>query len=216
MDRWVIFGFGHYLSDIADIIHARQGRIGAIVNNIDLTEEQWDDLKRRIALLGYDVPVQEISDFKPRPDEKYFYGFFRGRDKVLAEFKRTYGITFSPLIHPTAYLGSNVHCGEGALISPHAVIGPNCRIGDFTRVNRASTIGHDTEIGDFSDVAPGAAIAGMVRTGNKTMIGIGSTVIDGIRIGSNSVVGAGAVVVNDVPDNVVVVGVPAKVLRKNE
>lgn len=216
MDRWVIFGFGHYLSDIADIIHARQGRIAAIVNNVHPTEKQWEDLRRRISLFGYDVPVQELSDFKPRQDEKYFYGFFHGRDKALAELKRTYGITFSPLVHPTAYLGSSVHYGEGALISPCAVIGPNCRIGDFTRVNRASTIGHDSEIGDFSDIAPGAAIAGLVRVGERTMIGIGSTVIDGISIGSNSVVGAGAVVVHDVPDNVVVVGVPAKVLRKNE
>ncbi|HTY91164.1 MAG TPA: DapH/DapD/GlmU-related protein [Methanocella sp.] len=216
MERWGIFGFGHYLSDIADIIHARQDRICAIINNINPTEKQWEDLKRRIALFGYDVPVIEISDFKPRPDEKYFYGFFDGRDQVLADFKRNYGIMFSPLVHPAAYLGSNVRYGEGALISPHAVIGPNSRIGNFTRVNRASTIGHDTEIGDFSDVAPGAAIAGRVWIGNRTMIGIGSTVIDGIHIGSNSVVGAGSVVVKDVPDNVVVVGVPAKILRKNE
>ena len=216
MDRWVIFGFGNYLSDIADIIHARQGRIGAIVNNIRPTEKQWEDLRRRVSLLGYDVPVLELADYEPADGEKYFYGFFGGRDKVLPAFKHTYGITFSPLVHPTAYLGSHARYGEGAIICPHAVIGPNSRIGNFTRINRASTIGHDTEIGDFSDVAPGASIAGLVRIGEKTTIGIGSTVIDGVSIGSNSVVGAGAAVVSDVPDNVVVVGVPAKVLRKNE
>jgi UDP-perosamine 4-acetyltransferase len=64
-------------------------------------------------------------------------------------------------------------------------------------------------------VAPGAAIASLVRVGEKTMIGIGATVIERIKIGANSIVGAGAVVVDDVPDNVVVVGVPARVLRKN-
>jgi UDP-perosamine 4-acetyltransferase len=56
----------------------------------------------------------------------------------------------------------------------------------------------------------------MVRIGGRATVGIGATIIDGITVGMNSFVGAGAVVVKDVPDNVVVAGVPAKVLRKNE
>jgi acetyltransferase EpsM len=216
LSRWVIFGYGNYLSDIADIIHASNGRIASIVSNIEPTKEQLSDLKRRVSLFGYEVPIVEMKDFKPGADEKYFYGFFSSRDQVLPSIKKAYGITFSSLVHPTAYLGSNVRCGEGSIISPHAVIGPNCTIGDFTRINRASTIGHDVEIGDYSDIAPGVAIAGLVKIGRKTMIGIGATVIDGINIGSNSIVGAGAVAVKDIPDNVVAMGVPAKVVRSHE
>ncbi len=212
----MIFGYGNYLSDIADIIHASNERIGSIVSNIEPTKEQLSDLKRRISFFGYDVPIVDIKDFNPCADEKYFYGFFGNRDRVLPSIKKSYGITFSSLVHPTAYLGSNVQYGEGSIICPCAVIGPNSKIGDFTRINRASTIGHDTEIGDYSDIAPGVAIAGMVKIGRKTMIGIGATVIDGITIGSNSIVGAGAVAVRDVPDNVVAMGVPAKVVRSNE
>jgi acetyltransferase-like isoleucine patch superfamily enzyme len=44
-----------------------------------------------------------------------------------------------------------------------------------------------------------------------THIGIGAAVLPGIKIDKNSVVGAGAVVTKDVPDNVTVVGVPARV-----
>lgn len=45
-------------------------------------------------------------------------------------------------------------------------------------------------------------------------IGAGATILPGVTIGENSVVAAGAVVSKDVPDNVVVGGVPAKILKE--
>jgi acetyltransferase EpsM len=190
--------------------------VKAIVNNIEPTEEQWNNLHRRISLLDYNVPVVGIADFRPSSNDKYCYGFFNGRHKLIEHVKKTYNITFPPLIHSKAYLGSGVKVGEGVIIGPHAVIAPNVKIGDFCIINRGLNIGHDTELGDYCTIAPGASIAGMVRIGSKSTVGIGATIIDGLTIGMNSFVGAGAVVVKDVPDNVVVAGVPAKVMRKNE
>ena len=45
-------------------------------------------------------------------------------------------------------------------------------------------------------------------------IGAGATILRGITIGENSVVGAGSVVTKDVPDNTIVAGNPAKIIRK--
>ncbi|WP_225421336.1 DapH/DapD/GlmU-related protein [Levilactobacillus fuyuanensis] len=45
-------------------------------------------------------------------------------------------------------------------------------------------------------------------------IGAGATVLPGVTVGENAIVGAGAVVTKDVPANVVVVGTPARVLRR--
>ncbi len=45
-------------------------------------------------------------------------------------------------------------------------------------------------------------------------IGAGATILRGITIGENSVVGAGSVVTKDVPDNVIVAGNPAKIIKK--
>jgi len=53
-----------------------------------------------------------------------------------------------------------------------------------------------------------------VRIGDNVWIGMGAMVLKGVTIGNNSVVGAGAVVVKDVPPNVVVVGNPARVVKK--
>ena len=216
MDEWIIFGFGDFFSDIADLIHANDGRIKAVVNNLIPADERLKGLTRRIGLLGYDGPLIELDDFLPGPGEKYCIGFINRRDRLAAKLQVKHRIMFSPLIHPTAYLGSNVRYGEGVIIGPHAVLAPNCRIGDQCIINRALSIGHDTEIGRLSFVAPGVSIAGMVRIGHGTTIGIGATVIDNIRIGSNTIIGAGAVVVSDVPDNVVFAGVPAKFLKNND
>jgi maltose O-acetyltransferase len=52
-----------------------------------------------------------------------------------------------------------------------------------------------------------------ITIGNSVWIGGGAIVLPGVTVGQNSVIGAGAVVTRDVPDNAVVVGNPARVLR---
>ena len=50
--------------------------------------------------------------------------------------------------------------------------------------------------------------------GNDVWIGASVTVLPGVTIGSNTVIGAGSVVNRDIPDGVVAVGNPCRVLRK--
>ena len=54
------------------------------------------------------------------------------------------------------------------------------------------------------------------RSPSVTMCGLAETVLPGVTIGNNVVVGAGSVVSKDVPDNAVVVGNPAKIIRYTE
>lgn len=49
--------------------------------------------------------------------------------------------------------------------------------------------------------------------GNNVVIGAGSVVLGGIKVGNNVVIGANSVVIDNVPDNAVVAGVPAKVKK---
>ena len=59
----------------------------------------------------------------------------------------------------------------------------------------------------------GMEIAKPVTVGNNVWIGAGTTVLAGVTIGDNTVIGAGSVVTKSLPDNVVAVGVPCRVLR---
>ena len=58
------------------------------------------------------------------------------------------------------------------------------------------------------------ASAEPVRVGDNVLIGANAVVIEGVQIGSGSVVAAGAIVTQDVPENVVVAGVPARVIKE--
>ena len=54
------------------------------------------------------------------------------------------------------------------------------------------------------------------RIGDNVSVGANAVIIGPIRIGNNVTVGAGAVVVKDVPDNAVVVGNPARLIKYNK
>ena len=52
-----------------------------------------------------------------------------------------------------------------------------------------------------------------VKIGNNVWVGAGAVILPGVTVGENSVIGAGSVVTKDIPDNVVAVGNPCRVLR---
>ena len=89
-------------------------------------------------------------------------------------------------------------------IGNHVMIGPNTLI---------TTVGHPlspkARRGYMAKAAP-------VRIGNDVWIGGNVTILPGVTIGNNVVVAAGAVVTKDVPDNSLVVGVPARLIREIE
>ena len=53
-----------------------------------------------------------------------------------------------------------------------------------------------------------------IKIGNNVQIGAGAIILDGVTIGNNVIVGAGSVVTKNMPDNVIVAGVPAKVIKE--
>lgn len=75
-------------------------------------------------------------------------------------------------------------------------------------------------ISDYATIYPGVVIGakanGCPIIGNHCFIGAGSKILGGVKIGNNVTIAPNAVVVKDVPDNVVVGGVPAKILKIKE
>jgi acetyltransferase-like isoleucine patch superfamily enzyme len=100
------------------------------------------------------------------------------------------------------------------VITAGCILTNQIRIGAHVHLNLDSTIGHDVLVEDFVTVAPGVHISGNVTLGGGNNIGTGAAIIQGVRIGAGSVVGAGAVVTEDVPPDVVAVGVPARVIKQ--
>ena len=161
-------------------------------------------------ILNYPV-LHEFSDVFPK--EKLFFalGSNLNRKKNAENYKSE---SFN-LIHPSAIVSKNIVLGSGNVFMAGVVINSSSKIGNHCIINTSASVDHDCEIGDFVHISPQAALAGNVKVLEGAQIGIGACVKQDITIGKWSVIGAGAVVIKDVPDNVIVAGNPAKIIKKN-
>jgi sugar O-acyltransferase (sialic acid O-acetyltransferase NeuD family) len=173
------------------------------VDLFEVTDHEWDyeeDFRCSVPFL--------CGVYRP-PSKRILVSFFHDEHGIETD-------RYTNLIHPAAELATTVRLGVGVDVGPGVVVGPHAHIGNFVNLNRAATIGHHTSLGDFVSVNPAANIAGQCRIGEGVSVGIGATVIDGVEIGSRSVIGAGSVVTRDLPEAVVAVGVPARIVRTVE
>ncbi|KEQ13076.1 acetyltransferase [Endozoicomonas numazuensis] len=122
------------------------------------------------------------------------------------------GAQFPAVIHPASVISSFASVGQGAVVFAGVVVNVATVIGRACILNTNSTVDHDCHVDDGSHISPGASLAGGVSIGKAVWVGMGSQIIQGVSIGSGAIVGAGAVVLDDVAENTIVVGVPAKLI----
>lgn len=123
------------------------------------------------------------------------------------------GLTAWTLVHPRSAVGSHVSIGAGTCIAPGVVVTTDVEIGEHCIVNVGASLSHDCRVGDLTNINPGAIVCGDVTIGEGVYVGAGAVIRDKVSIGAWSVIGAGAAVVQDIPANVVAMGVPARVVR---
>jgi Acetyltransferase (isoleucine patch superfamily) len=110
------------------------------------------------------------------------------------------------------WLGT-ITVGDRVFINSHSFIRPNVTIEDDVSMGQ-----HVRLISDTHEISAGTRRTGTPRhdpivIGRGAWVGAGVTVLGGVTIGARSIVAAGSVVNKDVPPNVVVAGVPAKIVR---
>ena len=124
------------------------------------------------------------------------------------------GAPIISLIHPTSVVSKYSSIELGSVVMANAVINAFSKIGLACIVNTSATIDHDCELMDGVHVSPGANLAGSVKVNECAWIGIGTSVNQCLSIGKNVIIGAGSALINDIPDNVVAVGIPSKVIKR--
>ncbi|GBF35597.1 maltose O-acetyltransferase [Desulfocucumis palustris] len=123
-------------------------------------------------------------------------------------------------IEPTLHCdyGYNLHIGENFYANFDCVFVDVCeiRIGDNCFIGPGVHIYTATHPQNPFERATGAEYGRPVNIGNNVWIGGKAVINPGVKIGNNVVVASGAVVIKSVPDNVVVGGNPAKIIKQVE
>lgn len=130
-------------------------------------------------------------------------------------------LTVDARIEPGAIIRDKVLIGKSAVVMMGAVINIGAEIGESTMVDMNAVVGARGKLGKRVHLGAGAVVAGVLEPpskspceiGDDVLIGANAVILEGVKIGAGSVVAAGSVVTEDVPEGVVVAGIPAKIIK---
>lgn len=203
----LVLGTTEFATEIADVATDAGFEVVGFVENLDRAKH-GTELDGR--------PVHWIDDCASLvATHQAVCGLGTTRRSIFTEQAAAVGFRFATVFHPTSHVSRTSTVGEGSIVGVNVVVAAFTEIGRHVLLNRGSMIGHHTRIGDYVSVLPGANIAGACVVGRAAYVAMGSVVVDRVSIGDESVVGAGAVVVEDVPPNVQVVGIPARIVKRD-
>ncbi|MBO6129230.1 MAG: acyltransferase [Pseudobutyrivibrio sp.] len=102
-------------------------------------------------------------------------------------------------------IGENCHIYTNKIDYPHAHL---ITLGDNVGISDARLLAHDAS----TKPVLGYSKVGRIDIGDNVFVGVDALILPNVKIGSNVIIGAGTVVSKNIPDNVVVVGNPARVI----
>lgn len=134
-----------------------------------------------------------------------YYGSKKGIYRLMYIYHWLKYKRLSLKLHITIYPGTVAGGLRIYHVGDYIHIGPNCKIGNNCTIISGTVFGNKNE----------KSVGEAVYVGNNCYFGIGAKILGSVNIGNNVIVGANAVVIKDIPDNCIVGGIPAKILKKN-
>ncbi len=193
-----------------------------IANKISRMEKRWDEI----------IFIDDAAETLDAADASV-YSFLEAKEKfseleivigvgepsvraILFDKVKNEGIKIATLIHPDVYIDSTTVIGEGTVICEGVTITCDVKLGCNTYIQPHAVIGHDISVGNHSVIGANCQIGGQNHIGERTYMGFLSGTKEGLTIGNDVICSAGAIVFRDLPDAVIAVGNPARIMKKNE
>jgi sugar O-acyltransferase (sialic acid O-acetyltransferase NeuD family) len=175
------------------------------------TEVKYPFISDRYQVIKTDA---EVQDYFSRVSDVFMLciGNIKERKRLSEKFK-SLGGKIATFISPSAIMSRYASVGEGSSVLSMAVVEPGVRINSECLLNKKSNIGHGCIIASFCEIGPAVILTGEVEIGENSFLGTGAIVLPKIKIGQNVVVASGAVVTKNIPDNTLVAGNPAKIIK---
>lgn len=210
----VVIGAGGHGRVVVDALHCLGLARQCVV--IDSDPQHWGSYLLGVPVCGGD---EELKRLKSDGFGKFVVAIGGIRQfslrRKLFDYAVSSGFTPFTVCHPNSIFSKFSNIGGGCQVMAGAVVNAQATIKENCILNTHCIVEHDCFIAEDVHLAPGCCVAGGVHIGTQVHIGVGATICENLRIGARSVVGAGAVVVRDVPPETVVVGVPAKAIRRS-
>lgn len=208
--RFAVFGTGGFGREVAPLVRHR-------TNDLVFVDDRED---RPATVNG--IPVisfsQLISDEHRDRQVVVAVGEGRTREKIERRALDA-GIAIGSIHAPTARVLDGNSIGPGAVLCDHVTITSNVEIGRNFQANIYSYVAHDCVVGNYVTLAPRVSLNGNIRVEDYAYIGTGAMFVQGkdgrpLIVGEGAVVGMGSVVTKPVEPYTLVVGNPARPLRK--
>lgn len=207
----LVIGARGFAKEVLEVLH-QTSQLDNLVFYDDVNDDVQGKLYNQFPILKN---IAEAEEFFSKYDKRFTIGLGNPviRRRLCEKFTQIGG-HFVSTVSSTAVIGSyGTEIGEGSNIMQHVAITNDVKIGKGVLINQLTSIGHDVIIGDFSEICPNVAISGNCSIGKNVFIGTGAILLPKISIGDNAVIAAGAVVKDDVPDKVLIAGIPG-VIKK--
>lgn len=136
-------------------------------------------------------------------------------NQLLYNKLRSDNINLATLIDDTAIISHTAKIYDGAIITPYCSVSSNAVVNINASVNTKSIVGHDVVLGAHCVISSLVNIGGASTIGENSYIGMGVSIKEGKKIGKDTIIGMGSVVYDDIPDEVIALGNPARPMRKN-
>lgn len=161
------------------------------------------------------IPFEQFRKSYSTENAKVVIAIGEPTYKVLLYNKvKEAGYSLGNVIHPTVYVSPDAKLGEGIIAQMGSMIAVDTIIGNNVTLEQYVVIAHDSAIGNHVQMSAFVMIAGHCKVGEGTYIGINASVRDKTEIGENCIISMGSVVQRNVPDNVIVMGNPARILKE--
>ena len=206
-----IYGSGGLGREVYEIA-SRRNSISSIWDKILFIDDtKPEELFFGTKIINFETLVKLKNDFECI----IAVGEPKSREKLFQKLKNE-KISLTYLIDPSSIISPTTLIKEGTIICEFVTIHANIELGYNILIQPFSDIGHDIKIGDHTVLGPSCNPGGGVVFGDKVYVGMNSTILENLKIGDSAIIGMGSVVYRDVPENLTVIGNPARTTKGND
>jgi len=213
MHSLFIYGAGGFGREIMDAARRCQAALPKWTNVYFIDDFCTDVTRYGARVFSYDAAC---SSMQSEPGEVVIATGEPAARTQMRQRLESSQIPLGQVLDPSVIVATTAQLAVGVVIAPLCSISSNACLHTNAVVNTLSIVGHDVVVSENAVISSMVNLGGNCQIGRNTYIGMGALIKEGVRIGADAIVGMGSVVYNDIPDQMIALGNPARPMRRND